>query len=81
MPTMSPSDNEASSTRWPFTYVPFELPRSTIFRSGPSLRISAWFREALASPMMMSLSGARPIRTMRAFPRAGWPLSGGTAAR
>jgi hypothetical protein len=64
MPTMSPSDSGASVTRCPLTKVPLELSRSTMRYPPATLRSSAWCQDTGEGAMTMSLSGARPMRSV-----------------
>ena len=64
-PTRSPSDSGAVETGRPLTKVPAWLPRSTMWQDPWTMRSSAWWREMSRSRSTMSLSGARPMRTVR----------------
>src|SRR5437588_3810990 len=59
----SPGARTASSTRRPFTLMPFVEPRSVTTQWPSWLRTSAWRREAFGSSRVMSQSRLRPIST------------------
>ena len=61
---MSPSDSGAAVTRCSLTNVPLVLPRSTMRYAPATLRSSAWWLDTLRSETTMSLSGARPMRSV-----------------
>ena len=62
MVMVSPANSGRSPvSRSPLTPVPFMLPRSRTRTSPPSIRISAWRREAAGSDSFRSASVSRPI--------------------